>query len=287
VAALALVAEAENAEVVECALQQQQEARLGALLSVWQSTNADAAGREARKAAAIAAAAKRRAERQSASVPKPRQGYSKALLRLLHVRLCCSCRALRPRSLLWRIVQQKPPPPPPPPPNPAQPPKQPKLRKIRGHWTRRPRERGRTGPGGLPATDLLPPRSIRIARLVGGASEHLQTDERFWTLGGRIRSVRSAYVCRRLVCVDFATKRRKVGSSLSCDVPQPLMISLRDATVVEEKAAAEAAARGEPPPGVGPEEAARLLQQPNLPPCDAATLRGPHDRWLFPPIEPK
>ena len=63
--------------------------------------------------------------------------------------------------------------------------------------------------GTQPATDLLPPFSIRIARLVGGASEHLQTDECFWTLGGRVRSVRSEYVCRRLVCVDYldATKR--------------------------------------------------------------------------------
>ena len=287
-AALALVAAAEDEAVVACAREQQREARLGALLSVWRSTTEDAAGREERAQAAVAAAAKRRADRQAASVPKPRQGYTKALLRLLHVRTCCSCRALRPRSLLWRIVQQKAPPPPPAPARPAQPPKLPKLRKICGHWTRRPRVRGRVGGAGAqPATGLLPPRSVRIVRLAGGASEHLQSDERFWTLGGRVRSVRSAYVCRRLVCVDYATKRRKIGSSLSCEVPQPLMVSLRDATVVEEAAAAAAAARGEAPPGVGEAEAQLLKLQPDLAPCDAASMRGPPDKWPAPPIEPR
>jgi len=284
-AALALAAAPENAGVVEAAAAQQAAARSGALLSSWRAAVAFAAAREAKTARWVVDAAARRVARQASSVPKPRQGYSKALMRLLHVRLCSSCRALRPRLLLWRVVRLRPAPPAAA--AAAAPPRRLKKRLVRRRWTRRPPYRPEPPAEAAPLEG--PPGAVRLARVPGSASEPLQLPERGWTAADPPRGVaRSAYVCRNLACVDWAAKRKAYSRGLGgASVPQMLLDSLRDATRAELAAAAAAEAAGEPPPGLSPLQLRLLALQPRIAPQPPASLRGPFDKWPAPPSEPR
>jgi predicted RNA-binding protein YlxR (DUF448 family) len=159
-------------------------------------------------------------------------------MRALHVRLCCACRALVPRDLMWRVMQLRPPRPP----GSAPPLKAlPRRRKIRRRWVYL-RKRAAQAAAALPAAaatedaaasaeqqaveaptrkrqafkrgseqdaDRPPPRSgsrVLLQRLAGGASEALQADEALWAPPSR--SVRSVYVCRTPACVQAAVKRK-------------------------------------------------------------------------------
>jgi hypothetical protein len=216
-----------NAEVLQAAVAAQRDAQAGLLVDAWASGVAAAAAREdAYAARVVARLAVVTPRRRDGSTPKPRQGYTKPLMRLLRVRLCCACRALAPRELMWRVMQLRTA-------QPGAPPKpQPRRRKIHRRWVyaRRPaasapaaaEEVGTAAaaqtpharrPGSADAEDdrVERERPVRGGRVVlqrqpSAASEALQADDALWS--PPTRGVRSVYVCRRLVCVQAAVKRK-------------------------------------------------------------------------------
>jgi predicted RNA-binding protein YlxR (DUF448 family) len=264
-ALLAAVAGAEDADVVAAALHEQRRAQEGLLLAAWTSAIARVATRQANQAARVAERAASRAQlparKVNASVRKPRQGYSKPVMRLLTVRMCCACRALVPRDLMWRVMQLRPPPPPGTPPKP-----QPRRRKVRRRWVyarkrrsgeqagavvaaaeggaaeqpaaaaaaqedhlaanaenapsgpgkNQAQKRGGGGTAAVPGA-LAERRGVRVLlqRLgAGAASAELQADGELWSPPRR--SVRSAYVCRKLPCVQAAVKRKARARACTC-----------------------------------------------------------------------
>lgn len=258
-----------NNVVLQSAAVQKRAAVAGGLLLEWHASLVACARRE--QAADDAAA--RRVSLRLASLAKPRQGYTKPLMRLLTVRLCCVCRALQPRCLLWRVVQL----------NPRTKPPAAGLSRYR---TVRRRWRVLRVPKCSADAASKPPSRALIARLPGGASEALQSDEEVWTKEGPVHGVRSVHVCRTLLCVRAALKRKALPKALGCAVSQPLLDALLAATQLEAAAASEAAARGEPPPGVTAEEWRKVeLLMPRIAPVEGQ--RGPHDKLIAPPGPPK
>jgi len=270
--------------VLEAAAFAQREALLGSLLLCWRDATADCAAREERDAARGASRVAKLALRRASSVPKPRQGYTKPVLRALCVRLCSACRALRPRALMWRCLLLRPPQPAPaqPKPRPSRTVLRHRVRAVKAPPTR-PAEAAPAPdapPPGVPPP--LPPARVLLQRLPRGASAALQTDELVWT--SQASGARSAYVCRCTQCVSFAVKRKALTRSLGAPVPAPLLHALVAATALEEQALRE----GQPEPGVSHSRAAQIaLLRPRIAPLAPSLLRGPHDKWEAPPQGPK
>jgi predicted RNA-binding protein YlxR (DUF448 family) len=276
-AALAMVAEPQDADVQEAAAAAQKAAIQGSVVAAWSAAvAAESARQEARELKHAAAVAARNARRAS-SLPKARQGLTKPIMRLLHIRLCCACRALRPRALMWRVMQLRPPH--------AVAPKPERKRKIRRRWVL---------PKPPPTEPFVPDpaalalhNKIRLARLPGDAPElaAAQADEAVWT--SERRGARSVYVCRTRACVAFAARKKgqAMVRGLGASVPPPVLEALQAANEVACNAAG-----GDKADAVGlPEHVARLIEahMPRVPPEPPSMLKGAYDRWTAPPSGPK
>ena len=205
--------------------------REAVLISEWHAAVADAAAAEA--AADLSDVGgdgtPRHARGKAGSTPKPRQGWSKVLLRDLNARICCACRVITPAPLLWRVMHVK---------LPAEPGsliKPRRLRRVRRRLVWLPEIRAPGTPvapavadadAAPSAVEAMPEGSLGekkaklkavraaeaaasrgralIQRLPGGASEAMQHDDALWS--PPLKGVRSVYVCRSMACVQAVIK---------------------------------------------------------------------------------
>lgn len=172
---------------------------------------------------------RRHARGKAGSIRKPRQGWSKVAMRALNARICCACRVIRPRALMWRVMNLKRSTPP------GELIKPQRRRRVRGRmvWLRAVRAPGAAASVATPAElataarlAALPEGSlvekkaklkavraaeavtkrgrVAIQRLSDGASAEMQADAALWS--PPVPGVRSVYVCRDAACVRAATK---------------------------------------------------------------------------------
>ena len=219
------------------ALLQQVQQRL--ILLDWQNAIAEAAAAENEDEAEPGEdGPKRHSRGKASSVRKPRQGWTKAQMRELNARMCCACRIITPRALMWRIMHIK---------QPLEPgavikPRRQRRVRHRTKWLAPIRVPGKpvSASKALPAAaaaDAMPEGSLAekkaklkaqraaeaaesrgkvvIQRLPGGASEEAQSDEALWAQPARGVRLRSVYVCRNPACVRASVKL-KVRLRLQC-----------------------------------------------------------------------
>ena len=206
-------------------LLQQVQQRL--ILLDWGNAVAEAAAAEEDEEESGGDGAKRHSRGKASSVRKPRQGWTKAQMRELNARLCCACRIIAPRALMWRIMHIKLPP------QPGALIKPRRQRRVRHRtvWLAPVRVPGKPSAAlkaapAAAAAEAMPEGSlvekkaklkaqraaeaaqsrgkVVIQRLPGGASEEAQGDEAVWAQPAR--GVRSVYVCRNPACVRASIK---------------------------------------------------------------------------------
>ena len=272
-----MAAEPHDAEVQEAAAAAQKAAVQGSVVAAWSAAVAAESARQEAREVRLAAAIAARIARRASSTPKARQGLTKPVMRLLHVRLCCACRALRPRALMWRVMQLRPPG--------AVAPKPERKRKVRRRWVL---PKPQTAEAFVPDPAAVALHNkFRLARLPGEAPElqAVQADGEVWT-SERVGR-RSVYICRTKACVAYAIRKKgqALVRGLGASVPTPVLEALQAANEVACRAAGHDRADT-----VGlPARAARLIDahMPRIPPVAPHTLKGPYDRWTAPPSGPK
>ena len=206
----------------------------------WRNAVAEAAAAEEAEEGSVGDEGQRHSRGKSSSVRKPRQGWTKAQMRELNARMCCACRIIAPRALMWRIMHIK---------LPAQPgsvikPRRQRRVRHRTVWLApirvpgKPPKAAKAAPGAA-AAEAMPEGSlvekkaklkaqraaeaaqsrgkVVIQRLSGGASEEAQGDEALWAQPAR--GVRSVYVCRNPACVRASVKLKvRLQLRLQCCV---------------------------------------------------------------------
>ena len=197
------------------------------ILLDWRNAVAQAAAAEDAAESGGDGAQQRHSRGKASSTRKPRQGWTKAQMRELNARMCCACRVISPRALMWRIMHIK---------LPAQPgavikPRRQRRVRHRTVWLSPVRVPGKpaAAPKAAPAAaaaEAMPEGSLGekkaklkalraaeaaesrgkvvILRLPGGASQEAQADQAVWAQPAR--GVRSVYVCRNPACVRASVK---------------------------------------------------------------------------------
>ena len=218
-------------------LLQQVQQRL--ILLDWQNAVAEAAAAENEDDPELGEdGAKRHSRGKASSVRKPRQGWTKAQMRELNARMCCACRIITPRALMWRIMHIK---------RPLEPgavikPRRQRRVRHRTKWLAPIRVPGKPAAAlkaapAAAAAEAMPEGSlvekkaklkaqraaeaaesrgkVVIQRLPGGGSEEAQADDAVWAQAARGARLRSVYVCRNPACVRASVKL-KVRLQLRC-----------------------------------------------------------------------
>ena len=257
----------------------------GTLLQAWLAACGQEATRQQTQADRWAAVLASRDAKRLSSTPKPRQGLTKPAMKLLTVRLCCACRALRPRALMWRIMQLRPPG--------VVPQKPEKARVVRRRWVYPKKKNHDEADVPFvpdPAAKAMY-NTIVLGRIQGSdAIPELRAlmegdNATRWMPHTNVRMpARSAYVCRTRACVNAALKKKgqAVTRGLGASVPTAVLQTMQAANEVLcrlEESSGKAV-------GVDEDTARRIEEHmPRIEPLPGQ--QGPFDKWPAPPSGPR